>query len=108
VQRITDEVAVLLADLAEVTQSGMVEISPLGVTKAWRLAQVAAAHGIDATEVVAFGDMPNDLAMLRWAGRGYAMANAHPSVLDAADWDAPANGQDGVATVLERWFPPLG
>ena len=33
-------------------------------------------------EVVAFGDMPNDLEMLRWAGHGVAMGNAHPALLD--------------------------
>jgi len=46
--------------------------------------------GVPAAEVIAFGDMPNDLPMLAWAGRSYAMANAHQSVLDAADFVAPA------------------
>ena len=55
-------------------------------------------------EVVAFGDMPNDLAMLEWAGTSYAMANAHPSVLRLADRQAPSNEDDGVAAVLEDLF----
>ena len=50
--------------------------------------------------MVAFGDMPNDLPMLTWAGTSYAVANAHPSVLEAADHVAPANDDDGVASVL--------
>ena len=41
--------------------------------------------GVDAADVVAFGDMPNDLEMLRWAGHGVAMGNAHPALLDVAD-----------------------
>ena len=51
--------------------------------------------------MVAFGDMPNDLPMLAWAGTSYAMANAHarPSCA-AADLVAPANDEDGVARVL--------
>ena len=54
--------------------------------------------------MLAFGDMPNDLPMLAWAGTAYAMANAHPTVLDAAAHVAPANDDDGVATVLAGVF----
>jgi hydroxymethylpyrimidine pyrophosphatase-like HAD family hydrolase len=48
--------------------------------------------------------MPNDAAMLAWAGTSYAMANAHPSVLALAERTAPANDDDGVAVVLEELF----
>lgn len=51
---------------------------------------------------MAFGDMPNDLPMLAWAGTGYAMANAHPDVLAATDHVAPSNDEDSVAQVVER------
>jgi hydroxymethylpyrimidine pyrophosphatase-like HAD family hydrolase len=44
--------------------------------------------------------MPNDLPMLRWAGRSFAVANAHPDVLAAATDRAAANDDDGVARVL--------
>lgn len=96
-----------LHDLAVPTHSnaagtgGLVEISALGVTKASALAALAAERGVDAREVVAFGDMPNDLEMLRWAGRGYAMADGHPEALAAADCVAPACRDDGVAQVVE-------
>ena len=46
--------------------------------------------------------MPNDLPMLAWAGRGVAMANAHPEVLRQAHEITLSNMQDGVAVVLER------
>jgi hypothetical protein len=46
--------------------------------------------------------MPNDLSMLTWAGRSYAMGNAHPEVAAAADALTLTNEQDGVAVVLER------
>jgi hypothetical protein len=82
----------------------LVEISAPGVTKASTLELVCAERGIAASEVVAFGDMPNDLAMLEWAGTSYAMANGHPSVRALADHVAPAHDDDGVAAVLEDLF----
>ena len=84
--------------------SAMVEISGLGVTKASTLEMLCAERGVAAEEVVAFGDMPNDLPMLAWAGASYAMAGAHPSVRELADDTAPGNDEDGVAVVLERLF----
>jgi Cof subfamily protein (haloacid dehalogenase superfamily) len=80
----------------------MLEMAALGVSKASTLAELAADRGITADQVVAFGDMPNDVPMLRWAGRGYAMADGHPEAIEAADETAPACSQDGVAQVLER------
>jgi len=58
--------------------------------------------GVEAADVIAFGDEWNDLTMLEWAGRGVAMANADARVRAAADEVAPANTADGVAVVLER------
>jgi hydroxymethylpyrimidine pyrophosphatase-like HAD family hydrolase len=86
------------------TMDGLMEISAEGVTKGAGLARLAELVGIGAGAVVAFGDMPNDLPMLAWAGTSYAVANAHPSVLAAADHVAPANDEDGVATVLAGVF----
>lgn len=82
--------------------STLLEMSAPGVTKGSTLELWAARHGIGAQQVIAFGDMPNDLAMLTWAGTSYAMANAHPSVIAAADHVAGHHDQDGVAEVLER------
>ena len=98
----------VVGDLAECTHSspdGLVEISAAGVSKASGLAALAEQWGIPAADVVAFGDMPNDLPMLAWAGRSVAMGNAHPDVLAAADEVTATNDDDGVARVLERWFP---
>jgi hydroxymethylpyrimidine pyrophosphatase-like HAD family hydrolase len=61
------------------------------------------ARGISSREVVAFGDMPNDLPMLRWAGCGIAVANAHPAVLAAADYVTRSNDADGVALALRQF-----
>jgi Cof subfamily protein (haloacid dehalogenase superfamily) len=101
------QVDAAVGDLVTTTWSStfaLVEISAAGVTKATTLASVAAELGIGPEDVVAFGDMPNDLPMLEWAGSSWAMANAHPSVLELADHTAPGNDADGVATVLAELF----
>ena len=97
----------LVGDLVEPTHSngrGLIEMGPVGITKGTALAQLAAQRGIGREDVVAFGDMPNDLPMLAWAGSGYAMANAHADVLAAVDLVAKSNDEDGVALVLEQLF----
>ena len=95
----------ILGAAATVTHSStraLLEISAPGVTKASALASLAASAGIAPAEAVAFGDMPNDLPMLAWAGRSVAVANAHPQVLASADEVAESNDADGVARVVER------
>ena len=84
--------------------SALLEISARGVTKASTLELLCERLGVGRDHVLAFGDMPNDIPMLAWAGTSYAMANAHPTVIDAADHVAPANDEDGVATVLAGLF----
>jgi Cof subfamily protein (haloacid dehalogenase superfamily) len=84
------------------SREALIEISAPGVTKASALAGLAGRHGLTAEQVVAFGDMPNDLPMLAWAGRAVAVANAHPEVLALADEITASNDDDGVALVLER------
>jgi hydroxymethylpyrimidine pyrophosphatase-like HAD family hydrolase len=59
---------------------------------------------VAASDVIAFGDMPNDLEMLQWVGHGVAMGNAHPALKDVADEVTATNAEDGLALVLERWF----
>lgn len=91
-------------DITFSSGGGLIELAAHGVTKATGLAGVAQRLGADAERTIAFGDMPNDVAMLRWAGHGVAMANGHPLTLDAADEVTAPNSEDGVAQVLERWF----
>jgi len=80
----------------------LVEVSRLGVSKAVALAELAGSRGIARADVVAFGDMPNDIEMLRWAGYGYAMTGGHAEAIAAADATAPPCLDDGVAQVIER------
>ena len=85
---------------------GLAEISAPGVTKAAALASWCAGLDIAARDVWAFGDMPNDLPMIAWADTSFAVANAHPDVLAAADHVCAANDEDGVAQMLETLLPP--
>ncbi len=93
------------ANLVELTQAGLgyVEICPPGVTKATGLAVVATRLDVDPSQVLVFGDMPNDLSMFAWAGWWrVAVANAHPLLRAAADEITLSNDDDGVAVFLER------
>jgi Cof subfamily protein (haloacid dehalogenase superfamily) len=96
----------LLDGLVTVTHSNprdcLLEISAPGVTKASTLARVAAEFGVDADGVLAFGDQPNDVAMLQWAGLAYAMGGGHPEALAAVPLRAESVEDDGVALVLEE------
>lgn len=91
-------------DDVSLTHSGapFIEMSAKGVDKAQALAKLCASLGIAPAEVVAFGDMPNDIPMLQWAGRGIAVANAHAQVLAHADDVTVSNDEDGVARMLEQ------
>ncbi len=89
-------------DLTYSTDNGLVEIVPSGISKATGVEEVARPLGIGDAGVLAFGDMPNDVPMLRWAGCGVAMGNAHPAALAVADEVTASNTEDGVALVLER------
>ena len=79
-----------------VTRSGapFVEVAAAGVDKGSGLARLCARLGIDQGAVVAFWDAPNDVAMLRWAGHGIAMADADPLAKQAADEVLSAGNDD--------------
>lgn len=92
---------------AHVTYSmddGLLEFSAPGINKAAGVSIIATDLRIDPSQVVAFGDMPNDIEMLSWAGTGVAMADSAPIVHDAADYTTASNDDFGVARVIEQWF----
>jgi hypothetical protein len=91
--------------LATVVGSGaddLGEVSRPDVSKASTLASWLATRGVDAQDVWAIGDAPNDLPMLAWAGRSLAVANAREPVRAVVDDVCPSNADDGVAQVLEQ------
>ena len=98
------EVAGDLVELTHSSSTGLLEISAAGVSKASALALLAERHGVDAADVVAFGDMPNDLPMLAWAGRAYGVRTGHREVLAAVEQLVDGPDDDGVARELELLF----
>ncbi len=88
---------------ASVRQSyGMIELTAPGISKASTLALLCEELGIEAEDVIAFGDMPNDAEMLAWAGRGYVVANGHNSMKGCGFTEVASNNDDGVGrTILE-------
>ncbi|MDX3113393.1 HAD family hydrolase [Streptomyces scabiei] len=84
--------------------AGIVELLPLGLSKATGLSLAARRLGLKAAETIAFGDMPNDIPMFAWASYGVAMANAHRELREVADEVTSSNEDDGIAEVLERFL----
>ncbi|MFD0416560.1 HAD family hydrolase [Streptomyces sp. NPDC127108] len=94
-------------DLVGVTMAGegIVELLPLGLTKATGLSLAARRLGVKAKDTIAFGDMPNDIPMFAWSAHGVAMANAHENLKAVANEVTSSNEEDGIAVVLERLLP---
>ena len=84
------------------TSESFLEVSHPRAHKAATVERLLLERGVRPEEVVAFGDMPNDLELIRWAGHGVAMANADSRLRDAADEVTASNDDDGVALVIER------
>ncbi len=84
----------------------ILDLLPPGVSKGSALERLAARLGVDRRETMAIGDNWNDVGMLEWAGQGVMMGNAVPELRAMAKlrgWQqAPPNGEDGVAVVLEQ------
>lgn len=115
--RLLADVKAVVGDTLTVTHSaarnlGLVEVSGPGVSKASMLQRCCARLGIDAADVAAFGDMPNDVAMLSWAGMPHVVANAHPLLLDGRYPVVPGNADSGVGQTILGWVgparPPVG
>jgi len=95
-----------LTGIVDVTHSNfldlMIEMSALGVNKGTGLEKFATNNAMTAADVAAVGDMPNDLPMIQWAGRGAAVDNAHDWIKAAADEHVPSNDDHGVAVFIDR------
>jgi Cof subfamily protein (haloacid dehalogenase superfamily) len=72
------------------THERLLEIMPADVTKASGLKHLTARLGVEAGEVMAFGDGDNDVPMFEWAGASFAMAHGWPSALQTATHITPA------------------
>ncbi len=91
-----------------VTQSSfdLLEFLHPDVSKEYGLRTIAHDLDIQPEEIVAIGDHHNDIGMLRFAGLGVAMGNAHTEVKREADYVTRSNAEDGVALVIEEIILP--
>jgi Cof subfamily protein (haloacid dehalogenase superfamily) len=74
------------------------------VSKGAGMQFVADRLGFSAAETVAFGDGENDLELLDWSDYAVAVENAHPLVLERADFVCPPADDEGVAQVIEAFL----
>jgi hypothetical protein len=95
---------ILTATHSATRDYGLVEISAHGVHKGTMLERLCARLGIAADDVAAFGDMPNDVAMLSWVGMPHVVANAHPLVRSLGFPVVPSNVDSGVGRTIRRWL----
>jgi len=72
------------------THERLLEIMPADVTKASGLKHITNRLGIDASEVMTFGDGDNDVPMFEWSGASFAMAHGWPSAIRSATHITPA------------------
>lgn len=99
---VRDEVSDLASVTHSVPQEPLAELARPGLSKAEALAEYCRERGVAPHEVLAFGDMQNDLRMLQWAGYGYALSSGDPAVVAAVERTAPGFDDDGVAQVVEQ------
>lgn len=83
---------------------GYLDVVQSGVSKATGVRALMDTFGINASQVMAFGDAGNDIEMLRLAGVGVAMGNASDEVKAAADLVCAPCREQGVLKVLEEVF----
>lgn len=79
------------------------EMTAHGVNKGRALSALAQRLGLDASQVMAFGDADNDLEMLEWAGWSFAMENSTDGAKAAAKFVTGPNTQSGVAMAVEEF-----
>ena len=79
------------------------EIGGATTSKADALNTLCGKYGTAPENVMACGDSPNDIAMLKAAGLSVAMGNAKDEVKAAAMYVAASNDEDGVAEAVEKF-----
>ena len=80
------------------------EIVAAGVNKGTALVRLADILEIPRDETLAVGDGENDVEMIRAAGTGVAVADAHEGARDSADEVLASGADDGVMGEIERRF----
>jgi hydroxymethylpyrimidine pyrophosphatase-like HAD family hydrolase len=113
---VLDAVRELGLDCQLVRNRGALMILPPGVSKGNGLQEALAELGVSHHSTLAVGDAENDLALLEACELGVAVANAVPSLREAADVVLKESAGDGLLALLQgpllsgalRVQPPRG
>lgn len=79
-------------------------VTSSGATKLHGVIEITGMLGIDPAETIGIGDGYNDYPLLSACGLKIAMGNAVPELKAIADFIAPSVEEDGLATVIEKFF----
>ena len=85
------------------TEYTMYEFSKIEADKGKMLVRFCKSHNIPIEDTVAFGDMSNDVSILKAAGRGVCLENGSPDAKEAADEITEKSIEDdGFADYVEK------
>lgn len=79
-------------------------IVPKNCTKAYGLEILSKHFNIDVDDMIAIGDQMNDIDMIKKAGMGIAMGNAHDTIKKEANFITKTNEEDGVAYAINKFI----
>jgi len=101
-ERHVDAIFGEVARTHQVVLSGQhwIDIMAPGVHKGHGVRALQSRLGVTSAQTVVLGDYLNDLQMLDTATWSFAMANAHPDLIESAAYLAPHHAEDGVVRVL--------
>lgn len=89
------------------SEEKFLELTGPDVSKGKALRRVAEMLQIDREHIVAIGDSMNDIEMIRWAGKGIAVANAEAAVRQAADLVVASNADHGICACIQDVMLPM-
>ena len=101
----SDEVRMVLHDNpVQVIDTGFaIHLQAPGINKGTALVELAETMGLSPADFLAIGDSVNDIAMLKTAGIGITVANAHPDTKAAAQYVSQKEYGDGFVEAVEKY-----
>ncbi len=84
--------------------AGSLDITARGSTKGTAVLALAEHYGYRPEEIAVFGDQDNDVAMFEVVGLAFAMENASPKALAAADVVLGHHDRGGFSEGIKRYF----
>jgi phosphoglycolate phosphatase (TIGR01487 family) len=105
-----DEVRTILAGIpvAVIDTGYAIHLQQPGISKGTALAALAREMGMTPQDFLATGDSLNDVDMIRAAGTGAVVANAHPDAKAAADYVSEKEYGEGFVDIVDTFFSISG